>query len=287
MLRRLAYVVVAIAAVAFLVPGSGSANASEDHGRYYLALGDSLAYGYQPTHVTGQGYVDQLYATLHARQPRLTLQNLGCPGETTGTMLNGGVCPYQGFSSQMDAALAFLRQHRERVGLITLDIGANDVNRCAAGGTLDQACLAQGLTTVSTNGAQIVARLRAAAPETTIVAMTYYNPFLAAWLSGPAGKQLAQQSLQVTGVFNTLLSGLFSAGKFRVAQVADAFSTTDMTTQVPLPGVGLVPLDVARICQWTWMCAPAPYGPDIHANQQGYGVIATAFLAALPSDVED
>jgi len=38
---------------------------------------------------------------------------------------------------------------------------------------------------------------------------------------------------------------------------------------------------VARICQWTWMCAPAPLGPDIHANTAGYGVIAKAFEAVL------
>jgi hypothetical protein len=29
------------------------------------------------------------------------------------------------------------------------------------------------------------------------------------------------------------------------------------------------------------MCAPAPLGPDIHANQAGYEVIAQTFQAAL------
>ena len=29
------------------------------------------------------------------------------------------------------------------------------------------------------------------------------------------------------------------------------------------------------------MCAPAPLGPDIHANTAGYGVIAKAFEAVL------
>jgi hypothetical protein len=38
----------------------------------------------------------------------------------------------------------------------------------------------------------------------------------------------------------------------------------------------------AAVCQWTWMCAPPPVGPNIHANVLGYGVIAEAFHAVLP-----
>jgi hypothetical protein len=38
---------------------------------------------------------------------------------------------------------------------------------------------------------------------------------------------------------------------------------------------------VVRICQWTWMCAPAPLGPDIHPNQAGYGVIAHTIAGVL------
>ena len=41
------------------------------------------------------------------------------------------------------------------------------------------------------------------------------------------------------------------------------------------------PLNVARICQWTWMCAPAPVGPNIHANDAGYAVMAQAFEAKI------
>jgi len=37
---------------------------------------------------------------------------------------------------------------------------------------------------------------------------------------------------------------------------------------------------VAAICQWTWQCAAPPRGPNQHANQAGYAVIARAFLLA-------
>ena len=68
---------------------------------YYLALGDSLSQGVQPDAAgasveTGQGYPDQLYAMLHRSQPALRLVKLGCPGETTGSMIHGGICRYPG-----------------------------------------------------------------------------------------------------------------------------------------------------------------------------------------------
>ena len=83
---------------------------------YYLALGDSLAVGVQPdaagTSVeTRSGYADQLYATLRRSHPGLRLVKLGCPGETTVTMMKGGICPYPG-GSQLAAAISFLHAHR-------------------------------------------------------------------------------------------------------------------------------------------------------------------------------
>src|SRR5437763_4078690 len=100
----------------------------------YLALGDSLAQGVQPNTSgasveTPDGYPDQVYAALHRSHPTLSLIKLGCPGETTVTMINGGICPYSG-GSQLKAAVAFLQQHRGQVLLVTLDIGANDPEAC-------------------------------------------------------------------------------------------------------------------------------------------------------------
>ena len=109
---------------------------------YYLALGDSLAQGVQPNAsgvsvMTGDGYPDQVYAALHASRPGLKLVKLGCPGETTASMINGGICRYQG-GSQLAAAVAFLQAHRGRVLLVTLDIGANDPEHCGGQPGLSQ-----------------------------------------------------------------------------------------------------------------------------------------------------
>jgi hypothetical protein len=62
--------------------------------------------------------------------------------------------------------------------------------------------------------------------------------------------------------------------------VFGAFQTSDFSGHVAVPGVGTVPRNVALICQWTWECANPPRGPNQHANQAGYGVIARAFLSA-------
>ena len=58
------------------------------------------------------------------------------------------------------------------------------------------------------------------------------------------------------------------------ADVFGAFGTADFTKQ------GTTPRNVALLCQWTWACAAPPRGPNQHANQAGYQVIARAFMQA-------
>jgi len=278
MLRRITSVA-AVAALTLGLLGAPSAASEDESTTYYLALGDSLAAGYQPVTPLDrtEGYVWQLHEKLRAADPKLSLENLGCGGETSGTLLNGGICEYPGRDSQLEAAERFLHAHKAKVSLITIDIGGNDLNRCARGGTIDPACVQSALATLSVNLGQILARLRAVAPETPIIGMTYYNPYLAAWLTGPAGRALALQSIQVSAAFNGILTALYRAAGARVADVSAAFASTDLVTQVPLPGAGSVPLAVARICTWTWMCAKT----DIHANTIGYAVIAETYLAQV------
>ncbi|NUO58344.1 MAG: SGNH/GDSL hydrolase family protein [Hamadaea sp.] len=278
MLRRITSVA-AVAALTLGLVGAPASASPDTSTTYYLALGDSLAAGYQPVTPLdrAEGYVGQLHSRLLATQPKLRLENLGCDGETTGSLLTGGTCDYPGRDSQLEAAERFLHAHKDKVSLVTIDIGGNDLNRCARGGTIDPACVQSALAALAVNLGQTLARLRAVAPRTPIVGMTYYNPYLAAWLTGPSGRALAQQSIQVSAVLNNILTALYRAADARVADVAGAFASTDLTTQVPLPGVGTVPLAVARICAWTWMCAKT----DIHANTIGYAVLAEAYLAEV------
>jgi lysophospholipase L1-like esterase len=253
---------------------------------YYLALGDSLSQGVQPDAAgasveTGQGYPDLVYAALLASHPALRLVRLGCPGETTQTMMHGGICHYSA-GSQLAAATAFLRAHRGHVFLVTIDIGANDLEDCGNQPSLTQlaACIGR-LPKATANVAAILASLRAAAgPGVRIAGMNYYLPALAEWRSGLLGRATAQLSEKFAVAYDDLLKRAYGQAGITVANVFEAFETTNFGDPVMVPGVGSVPRNVARICQWTWECAPPPRGPNQHANAAGYRVIADAILAA-------
>ncbi len=249
---------------------------------YYVSLGDSLAQGVQPnasgTSVeTGAGYPDQIYAALHRGHPALSLIKLGCPGETTVTMINGGICPYPG-GSQLKAADAFLRQHRGQVRLVTLDIGANDPEACSGQPSFSQlaACAVKGVPSAVTHLATIVTQLKAAAgPGVRIVGMNYYLPALAEWRHGLSGQAVAWTAEKLAATFNALLGRVYDKAGIRVANVFGAFQTSDFGDH----GQAL-PRNVALLCRWTWACAAPPRGPNQHANQAGYQVIARTFLHA-------
>ncbi|MCX4744869.1 SGNH/GDSL hydrolase family protein [Kitasatospora sp. NBC_01287] len=262
-----------------------AAAASAPSTRYYLALGDSLAAGYQTLpgggSEVGHGYAQDLASTLGQRAERaghpFSFTDLGCPGETTGSMINGG-CPYPHpyAGAQLDAAVAYLKAHHGDDLTVTLDIGANNVDGCATGGSLDAACAAKGIATAGWDLGTILSRLKAAAgPHTRFVGMNLYDPFLAAWMTGTQGKVLAGLSVPLADTLNGTLGFVDAVHGVPTADVAGAFSTNSLLPLVPLAGQQ-VPLDVARIMTWTNMSRG-----DIHANDTGYQVIADAFLAKL------
>jgi len=257
---------------------------------YYLALGDSLSRGVQPDAAgasveTSQGYPNLVYDQLRPGHPGLRLVQLGCPGETTETMMHGGICRYPG-GSQLAAAVAFLRAHPGHVLLITIDIGANDPEDCGSVPDLAKlaSCVGQ-VPATATRLTAILGSLRAAAgPRVRIVGMNYYLPALAQWRDGTLGHAVASVSERLAVVFNSLLDNAYAQAGAGVADVFGAFDSTDFGDPVSVPGIGSLPRNVARICEWTWECAPPPRGPNQHANPAGYRVIANAFLnvAGLP-----
>lgn len=265
--------------------------------RYYLSLGDSLAQGMQPdaaglTLDTNEGYADQLLAIEKRRIPSLKLVKLGCGGETTTSFLTGrgnsgdalllGCDPAGG--SQIVAAERFLHAHRRpgEVALVTLDIGANDVDGCEREAAIDTSCVITGAERISANLPVILRRLRrAAAPRTPMAAMTLYDPFLELYLS-PEGRNEALASDRYARNINNGLARLYRAGGFLVAHVDRAFASYDLAGKRTLAGQAQrVPVAVAEVCRLTWMCAAPPVGPNIHANRAGYGVIARSFAEAF------
>jgi lysophospholipase L1-like esterase len=117
-------------------------------GSRYLALGDSVTFGYQEPQVVPApnyhnpssflGYPEQLGAELH-----LQVVNAACPGETSASLINASAqsngCEnayrknfslhvrYKG--AQLAYGISFLRSHRD-VKLVSLMVGANDLFLC-------------------------------------------------------------------------------------------------------------------------------------------------------------
>lgn len=280
------------AAAAALTACSGSVSPHGTPARapeptYYLALGDSLSLGVQPDAAgasveTRYGYPDLVYAALRPSHPTLKLVKLGCQGETTSTMINGGICHYQSYNgrSQLAAAVAFLHAHRGRVLLVTIDIGANDPEHCGSRPSLSQlaSCAAAGIPAAVTHLTVIMASLKAAAgPGVRMVGMNYYLPALAEWHDGLPGQVVAWAAERLAATYNALLGRVYAKSGARVADVFGAFETADFSAG---EGTGAVPRNVALLCRWTWACAAPPRGPNQHANQAGYQVIARAFLQA-------
>ena len=157
----------------------------------YLALGDSLPFGYNPTlNFTNAaafvGYPEEVAQTLG-----LTDTNASCPGESSGSFIvrslpDNGCGLYRGLfplhvsysGDQMTDALAFLHAH-PATKLVTLSVGANDVfllqHYCA---TLSSAaCFNDNLravvTQAATNVAWILRQIKGAYAG-RIVLVTYY-----------------------------------------------------------------------------------------------------------------
>ena len=255
---------------------------------YYLSLGDSLAQGIQPgpsggDGPTSDGYPDVLASRLRATFPSLRLVKLGCSGETTTTMIKGGICPYHA-GSQLAQATRFLRSHRGQVALVTIDIGANDPNSCILGQPVSHmfGCLNSRVTEVQRNVDDIMARIRSAAGQKVLViGMTYYVPELALWRNGQDGKQLALLTEGFAAGVNQLLVKRYHHYNARVANVFAAFNSGDFGRARTRASSTRLPPNVQEICALTWMCAPAPRGPNEHANSRGYRVIAAAFWRAI------
>lgn len=258
---------------------------------YYLALGASESVGVQPTAAyprgaaTDAGYANDVAAAERPTWPGLQLVRIGCPGETTGTMIAGhDHCSYPD-GSQLATAVDFLRNHPSTV-LVTVDIGFNDLNPCFHHHEVDGACIDTALDEVHDQLADILATLRAASAGDhgiLVVGVGHNDPYLGAYLRGPRGQALAAASIGVLDRLDQTLRTTYGAAGVPVADVAGAFRSADVQRSVPGtsttspatgPTTSPLPVDVARTCALTWMCAPRPYGPNIHPNAAGYLTIA-------------
>ncbi|WP_047869787.1 GDSL-type esterase/lipase family protein [Nocardiopsis sp. RV163] len=297
--------------------GGGAEDGGADPGGRYLSLGDSISVGVQPDAdgepvETSEGYTDVLYRTLKEERPGLRHERMGCAGEDTTTFKEGGLpgCdPRYEHGSQLEEAEAFLAEHEGEVDLVTLTVGANNFTRCVRGINspegrapdsgdvdIDRGCVEEGLDRLREETPEIAERLReAAGPDTQIIGMTYYNPFLAfLLLDGDPAQQataaaeeaeelfpetearggLAEEAVDILLEVNGTIAEAYRAEGIDVAEVDSVFESTNQ--EVPRgSGTGL-PANLQNVCDLTWMCN-GERGPDIHPNEEGAREIAAVF----------
>lgn len=257
-----------------------------DEPALYVSLGDSYAMGFQPAEAAPDvgaldGFADLVPDLAAAEGVELELVNLGCGGATVESMRVGEPCTEGGRAvdgpatdgSQLDAAVELLEAERDRVALVTVSIGGNDVTACAVDPEPVD-CVAAAVGDIEASLAEMLPRLReAAGPDATIVGLTYPNVILGAWVAGDEGsRQLAELSVVAFREFiNPTLADAYAAidAEFvDVTEATDGYVPVDETTE--LEPYGEVPVAVARVCELTWFCELA----DIHPRSEGYAVIA-------------
>ena len=283
---RLAAVSSVVAGLLALVPAlpSSATGGSDFAPTSYLALGDSVTFGFSPLLV--QPGVDpsvfvgypQLASDLFA--PQLSVFNASCPGESSTSLISGarpdnGCQNYRLFvgalhvsypRSQLQFAEAFVAANPE-TKLVSLMIGANDLillqQRCMATAPSPagaDACIMQGLPklldTLRTNLRTVYTGLRASGFKGDLVAVTYYSTNF--------------RDLLVTGAVRAVNGALADVTRAFGGKVADGFGAFDAAA-APFGGdsckAGLLIRRTLDMC-------------DIHASPAGAALLASAVRAA-------
>jgi lysophospholipase L1-like esterase len=287
-LIRTLTVALALGAALLTLPAAAGAKPKQ----LYVSLGDSYATGYQVTPQGGRntrnGFAYQIPGLAKKRGYDLKLVNFGCGGESSTSLLTRvSVCAgpgpggrdYAG-TTQIHAAEAFLRKHRDRVKLITVSIGGNDVTACARAAD-PIACVGTAVQTIEKNVTEIAKRLRkAAGKKARIVGITYPDVILGQWVGENANQDLARLSVVAfKQLINPTLTKAYEAAGGRLVDVtAKTGAYGSLDELVELPSGTMVPKPVAKVCELTYYCEFR----DIHARTSGYRIIAKLVANTLP-----
>lgn len=266
---------------------------------YYLSLGDSYSVGYQPGLGATAGYTAYV-----AKKEKMQLENFGCGGATTESILTvvGCTSPYgppaatdavsYPTETQEQAALDFIAANPGQVGLITVSIGGNDVTSCASASN-PITCVEGAETAIQTNVTTLVSALSSAlgsAGDTSakLVGLTYPDVILGddVYPPGSPNTTLASESVLA---FDDLINPTFKTAytsvpqgsfvdvtdaPYKLATSGDDTPTSDTTKLKPY---GVIPDAVWEICKLTYYCSQG----NIHADTKGYTFIGKLAVADI------
>lgn len=270
-----------------LVLVAPTASAHSEHqlrpGFGYLALGDSVPFGFRPAQVTPPtDYLDASnfvgYPELIAARTGLALANASCTGETTASLIDENAqsngcensvgspvgyrdafplhVDYQG--SQLDFAVQYLRSH-PRTRLVTLMVGANDLFICQR--TTADRCtgsdFAVTVDRIEKNVDTILSTLREQAHyHHRIVLLDYYS--------------LDYRDAATTTAIRQLDAALARSADANHAIVGDGFGAF----QAGSASAG------GDTCAAHLIIALPTGGCDVHPTRQGHELLADAVLRA-------
>lgn len=237
-------------------------------GPVYLALGDSLAFGFNPLLNPTQtaGFVG--YPSEVAAGSGEAVVNAACPGESSAGFISGtgfdvGCRPFRAAfglhvqypGTQLSFATDFLSSHPQ-TNLVTLGIGTNDIVHCVQKSSDECAReLPRTLATYRSNLDTILTELRAAYSG-ELVLVEAYSP--------------AYNDLRLTDAFSSLDAVMdveARAHRARVAGVFDAFAGRAATTVGDLCAAGLL--------------VETLHGCDIHPTAAGRELLAASVGSAV------
>jgi len=276
---------VSVAALLMLGSGSALAKSKSKHkpkpvapaknlpvvpGSQYLALGDSVTFGYmEPTVLPAPdygdaasfpGYPEQLGARL-----RLSVANAACPGETSASLVNASApsngcesnpahiaaknyrthplhVSYKG--SQLAFALSYLHSHKN-VRLVTLMIGANDFFLCqetttdGCASTAEQNATA---TSVTKNIHTILSAIRTKAHYNgQLVIVNYYSLDYAVPAINAQSQLLNKVQDAAAKPFGVRIADGYGELEAGSAHSGDNTCTAGLLTQLSAGGCGIHP----------------------------------------------
>lgn len=270
------------------VQGVGSGKPSQ-----YLALGDSLAFGFNPLVQPPDLFQYIGYPKIVAGILRLQLSNPSCPGETTSTFIEtsttpsdyypGFYCvpsqnqvfvpsnngetqltyfaPYHGAPDQLDYATTFLKAN-PGTKLITIDIGLNDIGlvqiNCASTPQDCESELAAALATLGQNLAQIFSGLRATGYQGPIIAVDAFSFNYSDAVESGAISAYNTVLEQVASSFNVTVANLYPLFELLAAPFGGDTCAADVLVKLP-----------------NGTC-------DTHPNLLGQAIIAGVVIEVLP-----
>jgi lysophospholipase L1-like esterase len=233
-------------------------NSPVTRGSTYLAMGDSVVFGYQEPAVVPppnyakassfQGYPEHLGAALHLR-----IANASCPGETSASLINAKALSngcenayrahfplhvrYKG--SQLAYGVSYLRSHRQ-VKLVSLMVGANDLFLCqkttpdACGSPAEQAAV---FKKVAGNVRKILSAVRGQAGyRGQLVIVNYYSLNYGSAFINHVIQGLDRSNDQAAKPFGVRIADGFGEFKLGSRRSAGSPCTAGLLTQLGAPG---------------------------------------------------